>query len=96
MIFVSFSVFLQEYLIGLCALFQIEIMTDRKKPFNLIHYLRNEALRSNRWSVSRSRYLQHRFDRYSKLYSQDAKGHSGCVNALDFSSDGLLLATGQR
>ncbi|CAF1285891.1 unnamed protein product [Adineta steineri] len=69
-------------------------MTDRYKSFNIIHHLRNEALRYNHWNYNRSKYLQNRFDSYSKLYCQDGKGHSGCVNALDFSSDGLFLASG--
>jgi len=69
-------------------------MTDRYKTFNLIHHLRNEALKCNQWNSSRSKYFQNRFDLSSKLNYQDGKGHSGCVNALDFSSDGLFLASG--
>jgi WD repeat-containing protein 22 len=65
-------------------------MKRQYKSFNLIHHLRDEALKS----IHRSKYFQNRFDCYSTLYCQDGKGHSGCVNALDFSSDGLLLASG--
>jgi hypothetical protein len=63
---------------------------------NLINHLRDEALKCNQWSSNRSSYVQQRFDLYSTLYSQDGKGHSGCVNALDFSSNGLLLASGNK
>ncbi|UJR34147.1 hypothetical protein I4U23_021554 [Adineta vaga] len=70
-------------------------MTDRyKSSLNIIHYLRHESLKCNHWYYNRSKYLQNRFDLSSQLYCQDGKGHSGCVNALDFSSDGLFLATG--
>ena len=65
-------------------------MTRRDKSFNLIHHLRDEALKPKH----RAKYFQNRFDHYSTLYCQDGKSHSGCVNALDFSSDGLLLASG--
>ncbi|CAF2530487.1 unnamed protein product [Rotaria sp. Silwood2] len=63
-------------------------MTHRYKPINLIHYLHDEALKCNQWNSNRSKYLQHRFDLHTKLYCQDGNAHSGCVNALDFSSDG--------
>ncbi|CAF0772507.1 unnamed protein product [Rotaria sordida] len=69
-------------------------MTHRYKPINLIHNLRNEALKCNQWNSNRSKYLQHRFDLYTNLYCQDGHAHSGCVNALDFSSDGIFLASG--
>lgn len=69
-------------------------MMHRNKSINLIHYLRNEALKHDQWSSNRSKYLQHRFDSNKNLYCQDAKGHSGCVNALDFTSDGIFLASG--
>jgi hypothetical protein len=69
-------------------------MTRQHKSFNLIHHLRDEALKYNSRNSTRSKYFQNRFDCYSTLYSQDGKGHSGCVNALDFSSDGLFLASG--
>ncbi|CAF4883482.1 unnamed protein product [Rotaria sp. Silwood1] len=69
-------------------------MTYRYKPINLIHYLRDETLKCNQWNSNRSKYLQHRFDLYNKLYYQDGHAHSGCVNALDFSSDGIFLASG--
>ncbi|CAF4940840.1 unnamed protein product, partial [Rotaria socialis] len=62
--------------------------------FNLIHHLRDEALKCNQWNFNRSKYLQHRFDLYATLNCQDGNGHSGCVNALDFSSDGIFLASG--
>lgn len=69
-------------------------MKSHSKSFNLIHYLNNERLKSNSWNSNRSNYFQSRFDSYSTLYNQDGKGHSGCVNALDFSSNGLFLASG--
>jgi WD repeat-containing protein 22 len=69
-------------------------MTGRNKSFNLIHHLRDEALKTNHWNSTRSKYFQKRFDFSSTLYSQDGRSHSGCVNALDFSSDGLFLASG--
>jgi hypothetical protein len=69
-------------------------MIYQYKSFNLIHHLRDERLKSNCWTSNRSKYFQKRFDSYSTLYYQDGKGHSGCVNALDFSSDGLFLASG--
>ena len=69
-------------------------MTRRPPSLNLINQLHDEKLRSNRWQSNRSKYFQRRFDHASRLSSHDAKGHSGCVNALDFSSDGLLLASG--
>ena len=68
--------------------------TRSYKSLNLIDHLYNQSLRPNSWRSNRSKYFQKRFDSYSNLYSQDARGHSGCVNALDFSSDGLLLASG--
>jgi WD40 repeat protein len=71
-------------------------MTRQYKSFNLIHHLRDEALKCNHRTSNRSKYFQNRFDRYSILYSQDGKGHSGCVNALDFSSNGLFLASGSK
>ncbi|CAF1210063.1 unnamed protein product [Adineta ricciae] len=70
-------------------------MTYRhKRSMNVVHHLRNESLKCNHWQYNRSKYLQDRFDISSQLYCQNGKGHSGCVNALDFSSDGLFLATG--
>ena len=69
-------------------------MTRQYKSMNLINYLRDESYKFNHWKSNRSNYFQTRFDRSPTLYSQDGRGHSGCVNALDFSSDGLLLASG--
>ena len=69
-------------------------MSHRYQSLNLIHYLRNEALSCNQWNSNRSTYLQHRFDISKKLNCQNENSHSGCVNALDFSSDGLFLASG--
>ncbi|CAF1986314.1 unnamed protein product [Rotaria magnacalcarata] len=69
-------------------------MMRRYKSFNLIHQLRDETFKCNRGNFNRSKYLQHRFDLYTTLNCQDGNGHSGCVNALDFSSDGIFLASG--
>ncbi|CAF3043018.1 unnamed protein product [Rotaria sp. Silwood2] len=66
-------------------------MTGRYKSFNLIHHLRDEALKSNHENSTRSKYFQKRFDFYSTLYSQDGRSHLGCGNGLDFSSDGHFL-----
>ena len=65
-----------------------------KNPLNLIHHLRDETLKLNRWNCNRSKYFQKCFNSSSTLFSQNGTGHSGCVNALDFSSDGRLLASG--
>lgn len=71
-------------------------MKRQYKSLNLIDYLNNERLKSNKWKSNRSNYFQTRFDSYSTLYNQDGKGHLGCVNALDFSSNGLFLASGLK
>lgn len=70
------------------------MIRQSKNSVNLIHHLRDETLNSNRWNSNRSKYFQTCFNSSTKLFSQDGKGHSGCVNALDFSSDGLFLASG--
>lgn len=71
-------------------------MSYRCKSINLIHHLRDEAFQCNQWNCNRSKYLQHLFDLRTKLYCQDGHAHSGCVNALDFSSDGIFLASGSK
>ena len=69
-------------------------MKYRFKSRNLIDYLRHATLEPNLWNANRSMYLQHCFNSSKTLYYQDGNHHSGCVNALDFSSNGLLLASG--
>jgi len=78
----------------LVAVFLDMKRTRESKSINLIHHLYNQSLKGKSWNCSRSTYMQKRFDSYTNLYCQEGRAHSGCVNALDFSSDGLLLASG--
>lgn len=56
-------------------------------------YLCNQYLLGRSGSYGK-KYTKQKFETCHSLYSRNLFGHYGCVNAIDFSKDGELLASG--
>ncbi|KAH9519536.1 DDB1- and CUL4-associated factor 5 [Bulinus truncatus] len=61
-------------------------------PLSLIKREREGNLQSS--SFVKELFFGHRLSQSQGLYKLDLRGHYGCVNAIEFSSDGELIASG--
>jgi len=58
-----------------------------------LNYLDDQSRSSNSCSP-KTNFRRSAFEKAQSFYSSDLKAHFGCVNAIEFSNNQLLLASG--